>query len=126
MDKLEIGQTFISEDGDYVWISVSEEVLVSWSSTVGWVQEGNRTGISLIHDMPTGSIDRTWCTTSGVWDDLRERFLKPSTFRDTSKRIYKNRRNGGTSIDGSVEDPMEAWMMHRMHKMAIRLNGVDG
>lgn len=125
MGNLEIGQTYHSEDGDSVFISVSAELLVSWSTSLGWVQESAREDISLIHDLPTGAIERTWCTTSGVWDDLRERFLKPSTFRDTSKRIYKNRRNGGSSIDGSVQDPMETWMLHRMHKMAIRLSGPE-
>lgn len=125
MGTLEIGQTYISDDGNSVYVSVGEDALVSWSSTLGWVKEEPKEGLTLIHDLPTGSITRTWCTTSGVWDDLMSRFIEPSKYRDTTKRIYKNKRNGGSPLDGSVEDPMETWLMIRLHKMSIKIVGND-
>lgn len=124
MEHLEIGQTYISEDGNSVWVSVEETKMVTWSSSLGWVISPPLPGISLVHDLPTGAITRTWCTTTGCWEDLSKRFFDHSSFRDTTKRVYKNKRNGG-SIEGGVEDPVQYWMLHRMFKMSIKLNYDD-
>ena len=119
----ELGVNYISEDGDRVYLGVSENEVVHWRMPMGWVVGPPPEPVKAAHDLPSGVVVITWATTSGAMDDLRERFFTPYKFRDLTKRPYKTWRNGGVlSETGEDEDQIESWVMFRLHKLAIKIS----
>lgn len=115
---LEIGITYLSEDGNRAFIAINSEEVVSWANT--WIREAPKEPLTPCFDLPSGAVLRCWATTPGAMDELTRLFIRPSEYRDTTKRPYKNYRNSG-KVPGEDSNNLLAWMLYRTHKISIRL-----
>lgn len=116
---LEVGITYLSEDGNRAFVAINSKEVVSWANT--WVLQEPIEVLIPSYDMPSGALIRCWATTPGALDDLTRTFIRPAEYRDTTKRPYKNYRNSG-KMPGEDSNSLLAWMLQRTHKISVRLH----
>lgn len=115
--ELEPGITYVSEDGNRIYVAVYENMVVTWTGTT-WLHESPKESLTAMYDLAVGAILRTWNTTVGALDEITTKFLKPSTQRDLTKRPYKNYRNSG-QVPGEDNSSADVWAQFRTYKIAL-------